>query len=117
MIGPKGDRALSLKEAAAANTLRLIEAGFYDVRRENDRQELVAVNVDRRESDLDIVSRENLQLWEQSGKGVAAAGLTGTVVDTPAPEPQGFWWWAALLAFVTLLAESLLSARYLQVRA
>ena len=117
VIGPRGDRALSLKEAASANTLRLIEAGFYDVRRENDRQELVAVNVDRRESDLDIVSRENLQLWEQSGKGVAAAGQTASVVDTPAPEPQGFWWWVALLAFVTLLAESLLSARYLQVRA
>lgn len=117
VIGPKGERALSLKEAAAANTLRLTEAGFYDVRRENGRQELVAVNVDRRESELDPVSRENLQLWEQSGKATSAsAGGPGTL-DSPAPEPQSFWWWAALLALIALLAESFLSARYLQARA
>jgi hypothetical protein len=115
VIGPKGERALSLKEAAAANTLRLTEAGFYDVRRENDRQELVAVNVDRRESALEPVSRENLQLWEQSGKG--AANAQGGGVETVTPEPQSFWWWVALLAFVALLAESYLSARYLQVKA
>jgi len=117
VIGPKGDRVLTLKEAAAANTLRLTEAGFYDVRRENDRQELVAVNVDRRESVLDPVARENLQLWEQSGKGAASSSGAAGSTDTPAPEPQSFWWWAALLAFVTLLAESYLSARYLQVKA
>ncbi len=117
VIGPKGDRALSLKEAAAANTLRLTEAGFYDVRRENGRQELVAVNVDRRESELDPVAKENLQLWEQSGKGSGGAGGGPGSIDSPAPEPQNFWWWAALLAFVTLLAESFVSARYLQVKA
>jgi len=117
VIGPKGDRALSLKEAASANTLRLVETGFYDVRRENGRQELIAVNVDRRESSLDPVTRENLKLWEDSGKGSAANAGSASGLDTPAPEPQGFWWWAAMLAFVTLLAESFLSARYLQVKA
>jgi len=117
VIGPKGDRALSLKEAASANTLRLVETGFYDVRRENGRQELIAVNVDRRESSLDPVTRENLKLWEDSGKGSAANAASVSGLDTPAPEPQGFWWWAAMLAFVTLLAESFLSARYLQVKA
>ncbi len=117
VIGPDGQRALSLKEAAAANTLRLSEAGFYDVRRENDRQELVAVNVDRRESDLDNVPRENLQLWENTGKAAGTNGPAGNVMDSPAPEPQSFWWWVALFAFVTLIAESLLSARYLQVKA
>lgn len=116
VIGPKGDRALSLKEAAAANTLRLIESGFYDVRRENDRQELIAVNIDRRESVLDPTPKENLQLWERSGQASTQAAAGG-ILETPAPEPQSFWWWAALLAFLILLAETYLSARYLQVKA
>jgi hypothetical protein len=116
VIGPKGDRALSLKEAAAANTLRLIESGFYDVRRENGRQELIAVNIDRRESVLDPTPKENLQLWERSGQA-STQTAAGGILETPAPEPQSFWWWAALLAFLILLAETYLSARYLQVKA
>lgn len=117
VIGPKGDRALSLKEAASANTLRLVESGFYDVRRENGRQELIAVNIDRRESVLDPVAKENLKLWEESGKGTAQAGSAPGALDAPAPEPKSFWLWVALLAFLTLMAESFLSARYLQVKA
>ncbi len=117
VIGPDGQRALSLKEAATANTLRLGESGFYDVRRENDRQELVAVNVDRRESDLDIVPRENLQLWENTGTSAGTSGQAANVMDSPSPEPQSFWWWVALVAFAILVAETLLSARYLQVKA
>jgi hypothetical protein len=116
VIGPKGDRALSLKEAAAANTLRLIESGFYDVRRENGRQELIAVNIDRRESVLDPTPKENLQLWERSGQA-STQTAAGGILEAPAPEPQSFWWWAALLAFLALLAETYLSARYLQVKA
>jgi len=117
VIGPKGDRALSLKESTSANTLRLVETGFYDVRRENGRQELIAVNVDRRESSLDPVTRENLKLWEDSGKGSATNAGSAAGLETPTPEPQGIWWWVAMLAFVTLMAESFLSARYLQVKA
>ncbi|MBZ2183575.1 MAG: BatA domain-containing protein [Bryobacter sp.] len=116
VIGPRGERALSLKEAATASTLRLLEAGFYDVRRENDRQELIAVNVDRRESVLDPAGRENLELWEKSGSPTPASGPTPST-DSPAPDPQSYWWWAALLAFLVLLAETLVSARYLQVKA
>jgi hypothetical protein len=115
VIGPKGERALSLKEAATANSLRLTDSGFYDVRRENGRQELIAVNVDRRESDLDPETAENLKLWEGTGANSGSASQAGTL-EAPNPEPQSFWWWVALLAFVALLAESFLSARYLQAR-
>jgi hypothetical protein len=118
VLGPKGERVLSLREAAAANTLRLVESGFYEVRREGDRQEVVAVNVDRRESLLDPVERENLQLWEKSGAGqVTEAGAAAAGLDGPRPEPRHFWWWAALLALCALLAETFVSARYLQVKA
>ena len=112
VIGPSGERALTLKESATANSLRLADSGFYDVRRENNRQELIAVNVDRRESDLDHIAKENLDLWQQTGK--SAAAQTNAGVETVQPEPKNFWWWAAFLAFLILLAETWVSARYLQ---
>jgi hypothetical protein len=119
VLGPDGQRALSLKEAATASSLLLGEAGFYEMRRPGGREELIAVNVDRRESDLDAVSRENLALWEASGKDAAAAAADPARPDfTPTPDPvqQSFWWWIALLAAVTLAAEQLYSARYVQAR-
>jgi hypothetical protein len=117
VTGPRGERALTLKESATASSLRLSEAGYYEVRRENGREELVAVNVDRRESDLDAVARENLALWEASGKGGAAQNAAGAAsAAAPEAEPQSFWWWIALLAALTLTAEQLFSARYLQAR-
>jgi hypothetical protein len=118
VLGPKGERALTLKESASASSLRLGEAGFFEVRRGSGREELIAVNVDRRESDLDPVSRENLALWEASGKGNArAAGHDAPQQQGPDAEAQSFWWWIALLAALTLAAEQVFSARYLESRA
>ncbi len=118
VIGPKGERALTLQESTTAASLRLSEAGFYDVRRANGRQELVAVNIDRRESDLEPVGRENLELWEASGKtgGLGQTSQAGLGAEAPPPDNQSFWWWVALLAALTLTAEQVFSARYLQAR-
>lgn len=119
VIGPQGERALTLKESATASSLRLAESGFYEMRSGSGREDLIAVNVDRRESDLDPVAKENLALWEASGKGTAAQGGANDVQNASGPdaEAQSFWWWIAMLAAVTLAAEQLFSARYLQARA
>ena len=53
VVDPKGDRVLSLAEATKAPNIQFTLAGFYDIRRPNGRNELVAVNADRHESDLD----------------------------------------------------------------
>ncbi len=52
IIGPDGRRALSLTEAAAAQSFQLTRAGFYQIRFANGRNALIGVNPDRRESDL-----------------------------------------------------------------
>ena len=56
-VDPKGDRVLSLEEATKAQNIQFTLAGFYDMRRPNGRNELVAVNADRHESDLTPASR------------------------------------------------------------
>ena len=55
VLDPSGKRAMSLEEAARAQTIALTKEGFYDVRRPSGRHELVAVNADRLESDLDVL--------------------------------------------------------------
>ncbi len=50
-VDPKGDRVLSIcEEATKAQNIQFTQSGFYDIRRPNGRNELVAVNADRRES-------------------------------------------------------------------
>ena len=47
VLDPKGGRALGLEEATKAQNIQFTMAGFYDIRRPNGRNELVAVNADR----------------------------------------------------------------------
>jgi hypothetical protein len=63
VIGPDGKRALSLDESARATTYQPLREGFYEIRRGSGRNETVAVNSDRRESDLARVPEETLALW------------------------------------------------------
>src|SRR5581483_2206905 len=63
IIDPAGNRPLSLQESVAAQSYELRRAGFYDMRLASGRRDLVAVNVDRRESDLTPVDAELLALW------------------------------------------------------
>jgi hypothetical protein len=50
VLNPHGARAVTLAESARAQNIQLTEQGFYEVRRPNHRNELIAVNPDRRES-------------------------------------------------------------------
>ncbi len=56
MIDPEGRRPLSLKEATTAQTYQVTQAGFYELRLANGRQDVIGVNPDRRESDLDVLA-------------------------------------------------------------
>jgi hypothetical protein len=109
VMDPRGARALSLSQGAAARSFRFEEAGFFEVRRGGGRRELVAVNVDRRESDLTPLAEEALQLW-QGGGGAAAGSQSGP--GQPAerrPHPVGaqVLWCVAAAALI----ESVLASR------
>lgn len=111
VIGPGGDRIVSLEESLATSTLQLSEAGFYEVRRPNDRNEMVAVNADRRESDLAVMNPETITLWQNTGQAPVNEGEQSETVTAP----WSFWWYVLLLALLAVLGETLLSGRYLTV--
>jgi len=112
VIDPQGRRALSLAESAGAQSIALSRAGFYEVRRSNARRELVAVNTDRRESDLDLIPKETLSLWQNTGQGAAAA--SGGAQE--ATKPRTLWWQALWVVLALALVESLVANRHLSVR-
>ncbi|HUD98431.1 MAG TPA: BatA domain-containing protein [Bryobacteraceae bacterium] len=110
VLDPKGERALTLDEATRAQNMPLTMAGFYDVKRPNGRHELVAVNADRRESDLDPLSAERLALWQNTAQG----GQNASAAEDPEkPHPQEFWWYVLIAVLVLAVAESLLGNHHL----
>ena len=110
VLDPRGQRALTLEGATHAETMPLAMAGFYDVKRPNGRHELVAVNADRRESDLEPMPSDTLALWQNTAqaKGGAASGEA-----TAERKPVEFWWYALIAVLALAVAESLLGNRHL----
>ncbi|GAC1421424.1 MAG: hypothetical protein NVSMB62_16340 [Acidobacteriaceae bacterium] len=111
VIGPDGTRPLTLKEAEDASTFQLTRAGFYQIRFANGRNELIAVNPDRRESDLDVIPADVLKLWSGAGATQQVAGAEAARRTDSNRSPV--WWWGMLLLTFTALAESIVASRYL----
>jgi hypothetical protein len=112
VLDPKGERALSLEEAARAQNIQFTMAGFYDIRRPNGRNEMVAVNTDRHESDLTPAPPETISLWQNTAQGTAGAGGEG---GEAAPKPLSLWWYVMLAVLALAVAESFLGNRHLAV--
>jgi hypothetical protein len=112
VVDPKGERALSLEEATKAQNIQFTMAGFYDIRRPNGRNELVAVNADRHESDLTPVTQESLTLWQNTAQG-APGGPGSTASDEQ--KPRSLWWYVMLVVLALAVAESFLGNQHLSV--
>jgi len=91
VIDPSGARPLSLREAVSSQAFQLTRAGFYEVRLANGRSDLIAVNPDRRESDLTPIPDEVLALWRGSASSEAAGapGMSGASGTAGAPVGSG----------------------------
>jgi hypothetical protein len=111
VLDPKGERVFSLAEAVTAQNIQFTRAGFYDIRRPNGRNELVAVNTDRRESDLTPAPPETLSLWQNTASG--APGGSGTAASQQ--RPLSLWWYVMLAVLALALAESYLGNRHLSI--
>ena len=59
ILDPDGHRALSLREAATAQSFQLTRAGFYQIRFANGKSALIGVNPDRRESNLEPIRQRS----------------------------------------------------------
>jgi len=113
---PEGKRPLTLGEAASAQSFQLTEAGFYQLRLANGRQDEVGVNPDPKESNLDVIPDDVLALWQGNGGTPSPEPATLNNAPgsaTPQKTPQSFWWYVILLAFAFAVAESAVASRYL----
>jgi len=110
VLDPKGERVFSLAKASTAQNIQFTMDGFYDIRRPNGRNELVAVNADRRESDLAPASPEALRLWQNTASGVAASGQAASERSR-----RSLWWYVMLAVLGCALTESWLGNRHLSV--
>ena len=112
IIGPGDKRLLTLSESAKAITFQFPSEGFFDIRRDNGREELAAVNPDRRESDFAVLPAETLALWKNTG--VASKTEAGSMSSQNKRDDNAeLWWWVLALLAVLAVAESVLGNRHL----
>jgi len=112
VVDPEGRRPLSLSQARNAQTLRLTQAGFYQIRFANGRDRVIAVNPDRRESNLEPLPNDLQQLWSGSSggqPGQPAGARSGAVKNQPVP----LWWYVMLIALAAASAEIAVASRYM----
>ena len=112
---PEGKRALTLREAASAQSFQLTEAGFYQIRLDNGRQDEIGVNPDPKESNLDVIPDDVLALWRGGGSHAPRYSQNAPAPGpaTPRKTPQTLSWYVMLLVLAFALAESALASRYL----
>jgi len=107
---PSGRRALTLAEAVSSRELSLTSVGFYEIRR-TGKIELVAVNLDPRESDLGPMEPDVLAMWKSTGRTDS-----GTPAAAPPSSPRDIWRILLLVALLAGVIESLIANRHLSLR-
>jgi hypothetical protein len=115
VLDPDGKRALSLKESTTAPNVQLTREGFYEIRRANGRNEVIAVHADRRESNLTPVPKDTLDLWQNLGMGSGNTPGAGGSTSPPGTKPFLLWWYFGLALLVIAVIESIFGSRYLSV--
>ncbi len=67
VLDPDGKRLLSLEQATSAKNFPVAREGFFELKTASGRQSLIAAHADRRESDLTVIPKETLELWQATG--------------------------------------------------
>jgi hypothetical protein len=116
IIDPDNKRPLSLAEASTIQSFQLTRAGFYQVRFANGKDTVLAVNPDRRESDLAVIPDDTLQLWSAAGSSNNQPAAAQSALDTGKNQQTSIWWFIMLLVFAVAVAETVLAGRYLGVQ-
>ena len=104
VFDPNGARALTLAEATQTRNIQLSQQGFYEVRRPNRHNELIAVNPDRHESDFTVIPQETLTLWQNTGQGSHPQEAGPGESEQ---KPVDYWWYVMILVLALAVAESL----------
>jgi hypothetical protein len=110
---PDGKRPLTLGQAASAQSFQLTQAGYYQLRLANGRQDEVGVNPDPRESNLDVIPDDVLALWRGSKGNQSSQVASASGPAAPSKTPETFWWYVMLLVLAAALAESAVASHHL----
>jgi hypothetical protein len=116
VVGPNNKRLLTLSESSKARTFQFPSEGFFDIRRANGREELAAVNPDRRESDFSVIPPETVELWKNTGigSGKAANASSGSAAGTSTRDDNAeLWWWVLAVLAILAVAESIFGNRHI----
>jgi Aerotolerance regulator N-terminal len=111
VVDPEGRTVLSLADTRRAQDVRLRQTGFYQVYTPG-KETLVAVNADPRESDLEPMTAEQINRWQQAAI-VAPQQAVADAAAQVAPPPLELWRYLLILLVLVVLVESLLGNRYL----
>lgn len=116
---PDGESLLSLSDTTRAQDIALNKTGFYRVITPGG-DVLVAVNPDRRESDLTVMDAQVLQNWQNVVAGTASAGdaalAAGQETAVENTEEREIWRFFLILLVIIVLAESYLGNQHLRVK-
>jgi len=112
VVDPDGLRVLSLADTTREQQIKLNKPGFYTVYT-TEGEVGIAVNIDVLESDLQTISQEALDRWQDAaaGQGPAAAAAGGLALEQQ-PVPVELWHWLLLLLAMVVIGESLLGNTY-----
>jgi hypothetical protein len=113
IIGPGDKRLLTLSESSKASTFQFPSEGFFDIRRANGREELAAVNPDRRESDFTLVPADTLELWKNTGIASKREAGSSSGQTNRREDNAELWWWVLVLLAILAVAESVLGNRHM----
>jgi len=116
VVDPDGNRILSLVDTTREQQIKLNKPGFYTVY--TTQEELsVAVNIDPLESDLQTISQEVLDRWQDATAGQSpAATVAGSLSPGQEPVSVELWHWLLLLLALVIIGESVLGNTYLTPR-
>ncbi len=116
---PDGESLLSLADTTQAQDISLDKTGYYQVFTSGG-EVLVAVNPDRRESDLAIMDAQVLQNWQNVVAGTARSDEQSlnaeSVTQEEALEEREIWRLFLFMLVIIVLAESILGNQHLRVK-
>jgi len=116
VVDPDGNPVLSLADTTREQQIKLNKPGFYTVYT-TEKEVSVAVNIDALESDLQTISQEVLDRWQDAAAGQDPAdAVAGSRVPEQEPVPTELWHWLLLLLALVIIGESLLGNTYLNPR-
>jgi len=114
IFDPRGIKALGLAGTGSGDEVLLDQTGFYEIVGAGQ-TELVAVNVDPRESDLRSMEPNAVARWLALSPGTSQRAPSGAVSSADTP-PTPLWPWLLGLLAVIVVVESWVGNWHLRVR-